>query len=148
MRSVQDPQNIACELTLCKLTSDPTNQQGVPIGDRAEDIQETTLSLSSLHYRKHKSILLTCAVTQADECRRRGRTKNQPRYKSATLYFKLADPIANQVGKNYCFFILLKFTTSCFFFFSPLQMASSSALLFRIIHKSRDPWGTVLHLPK
>jgi hypothetical protein len=27
-----------------------------------------------------------------------------------------------------------------------LQMASSSALLFRIIHKSRDPWGNVLHL--
>jgi len=58
MRSVQDPQNIACELTLCKLTSDPTNQKGVPIGDRAEDIQETTLSLSSLHYRKHKVFCL------------------------------------------------------------------------------------------
>jgi hypothetical protein len=84
MRSVQDPHNIiACELTLCKLTSDPTTnqQKGVAIGDRAEDIQETTLSpLSCLHYRKHKSILLTCAVMQADGCRRRGSTKNQPPY--------------------------------------------------------------------
>jgi hypothetical protein len=95
----------------------------------------------------YKTMYFTsCAVTQADGCRRRGSTKNQPPYKSAKNRppYKSAGPIANQVSKHYCFFIMLKFTTASFFFANGIIIST----LFRIIHKSRNPWGSVLHLPK
>jgi len=68
----------------------------------------------------------SCAVTQADGCRRRGSTKNQPPYESAKNRppYKSAVPIANQVSKLYCFSLCWNSQPP---FFS-LQTASSSAL--------------------